>query len=124
MNQHVPGAIVTDFEQLIEAIVLPDKDDRHVVAAAIKTRAEAIITFNLKDFPATALSPLGLEALHPDDFICNLIDINVGAVIEAARNHRAGLKNPPFSADDYLDLLLKQKLPKTVSKLRLMSVMI
>lgn len=124
MNRHVPGAVVTGFEPLIEAIQLPDEDDRHVVAAAIKTRAEAIITFNLKDFPASAVSQYGIEAIHPDEFICNLLDLNVGAVIEAARRHRADLKNPPFTPGEYLDKLLKQKLPKSVSRLRDFEIMI
>ena len=74
MNSHVPGSVVTGFETLIESITLPDRDDRHVVAAAVKTRAEAIVTFNLKDFPISVLDPLGIVAIHPDDFIGNLLD--------------------------------------------------
>lgn len=124
MDEHVPGAVVTGFEGLIDGIDLPDENDRHVVAAAIQTRAEAIITFNLKDFPEQELSRFGITALHPDDFIADLIDLNVGAVIEAARQQRQSLKNPPFTAEEYLDILLKQKLPKTVSRLKPFEVMI
>jgi predicted nucleic acid-binding protein len=124
MNEHVPGSVVTGFEPLIESIELPDADDRHVVAAAIQTRAEAIITFNLKDFPEHSLAQYGLTALHPDEFINSLMDINTGAVIEAAGRHRKSLKNPPFSANEYLDLLQKQKLPSSVSRLRAFEVMI
>ncbi|WP_349618572.1 PIN domain-containing protein, partial [Azotobacter salinestris] len=51
MDRHVPGALVTGFESLIPGITLPDPEDRHVVAAAVQTRAEAIVTFNLKGFP-------------------------------------------------------------------------
>ena len=97
MDEHVPGAVVTGFEGLIEGIVLPDKNDRHVVAAAIQTRAEAIITFNLKDFPDEALSNFGITALHPDDFIADLFELNVGAVIEAARQHRRNLTARPLT---------------------------
>ncbi|MDE1466004.1 hypothetical protein [Spartinivicinus poritis] len=110
MNQHVPGSLVSGFEPLIEGIALPDPNDRHVVATAIQTRAEAIITFNLKDFP--------------DEFVSNLMDLNIGAVIEAARCQRASLKNPPFTASDFLDLLQKQKLPSSVSRLRPFEMMI
>lgn len=124
MNKHAPGSVVTGFENLIDSIELPDLNDRHVVAAAIQTRAEAIITFNLKDFPRSALAQYGITALHPDEFISNLIDLNVGAVIEAARRQRLSLKNPPFTAAEYLDLLQKQKLPRSVSKLRQFEVMI
>lgn len=118
MDRHVPGALVTGFESLIPGIRLPDPDDRHVVAAAVKTRAEAIVTFNLKDFPEQALAPFGVRAIHPDDFITDLMELNVSSVLEAVRRHRASLKKPPFSALDYLDCLLKQRLPETVSRLR------
>ena len=46
MDEHVPGSVVEGFERLIDSIDLPDKNDRHVVAAALQTHAEAIITFN------------------------------------------------------------------------------
>lgn len=124
MNEHVPGSIVTGFEELIESITLPDADDRHVVAAAIQTRAEAIITFNLKDFPESTLSKYGIVALHPDEFISNLIDLNAGVVIEAARRQRSSLKNPPLTTAEFFDLLQKQQLPKTVSQLRKFEFMI
>ena len=87
------------------------------------TNAEVIITFNLKDFPDDALARYNLKAIHPDDFISDLIELNIAVVIDAVRKHRGGMKNPPFTADEYLDLLLKQRLPETVSKLRPLSVM-
>ena len=51
MTQAVPDCMVTNFEGLIDALVLPDVDDRHVLAAAIRAGAQAIVTFNLADFP-------------------------------------------------------------------------
>jgi len=95
-----------------------------VVAAAVKTRAESIITFNLKDFPKSALDPLDIVAIHPDEFICDLLDLNTSAVIEAAGRQRASLKNPPFTALEFLDLLQRQKLPKSVSRLRQFELLI
>ncbi len=124
MDSHVPGALVTGYESLIPSIRLPDPDDRHVVAAGIQTRAEAIITFNLKDFPEEALKSYNLRAIHPDDFITDLMGLNISAVLEAARRHRASLKNPPFSASEYLDCLLKQRLPEAVSRLRSFELLI
>ena len=48
---------------------LPDANDRHVLAAAIKCNARIIVTINLKDFPTESLNPYGIEAMHPDEFI-------------------------------------------------------
>jgi hypothetical protein len=67
MNLHVRDSLVEEYENLIEAIDLPDKDDRHVLAAAIKGRADLIVTRDLKDFPADKLARWGLEAQHPDE---------------------------------------------------------
>ena len=52
------------------------EDDRHVVAAAVRGGAQGIITANAKDFPAAALEPLGLEAVHPDDFLLDQLDLS------------------------------------------------
>ncbi len=88
------------------------------MAAAIVAQAEAIVTFNLKNFPKIALKAYNLHAIHPDTFISELADLHISTVLDAARAHRASLKNPPFSTDDYLDCLLRQELPETVSRLR------
>lgn len=114
MDQAVPDALVTGYEPLIGGLHLPDIDDRHILAAAIRCSASAIVTFNRKDFPKTALAPFDIEALHPDDFIADIWDLDQSAVLQAARQHRGSLKNPPMSTSQYLDTLLRQKLPKTV----------
>ena len=97
---------------------VPDLDDRHVVAAAIHSGAETIVTFNLKDFPAKALSRYNLEAQHPDDFIVDLFDLHPASVLQALSEQRAALKKPPKTADEFLDILLKQGLTQTVSILK------
>ncbi len=118
MNLHVRDSLVTGFEHLISAVNLPDSNDRHVVAAAIHGGASLIVTFNLKDFPPDSLNCANLVAQHPDDFILDLLDLNPARVCEAAANHRRSLKNPPKTADEYLDTLLRQGLTQTVSLLR------
>ncbi len=75
MVQAVPDCLVTGFEPLVEGLSLPDEDDRHVLAAAIRSGAQAIVTFNLKDFPKDTLQPLGIEAIDPDDYVSDLIDL-------------------------------------------------
>ena len=117
MNDAVPGAAVTEYESLVEGLVLPDPDDRHVLAVAIRSNASVIVTFNQNDFPATALEPLGIEAQHPDEFAENLLDLDPAAVIAAAQRQRRQLKNPTIDVDRFLDNLLRQGLVQTVKLL-------
>jgi hypothetical protein len=111
-------ALVTGYENLIDGLDLPDPDDRHVLAAAIRGRADVIVTANLKDFPAESLAPFGIDAQHPDEFILHLLDLAPGKVSGAARDHRQSLKNPPKTIEEYLDTLEAQGLTQTVSVLR------
>src|SRR2546425_176822 len=55
MNNSVRDCIITDHQDLISSLNLPDPGDRHVLAAAIRCGADAIITFNLSDFPESEL---------------------------------------------------------------------
>lgn len=118
MNSNVRDCLVSGFEHLIPTIELPDKGDRHVVAAAIHSGAETIITFNLKHFPSTALNRYDLDAKHPDDFVVDLFDLYPASVLQAVAEQRASLKKSPKTADEFLDILLKQGLTQTVSILK------
>jgi len=115
MDKHVEDAIITHYESIEQSLNLPDKKDNHVLAAAIKCKADAIITFNLKDFPDSTLSQYEIEALHPDDFIAYQIDLSPPQVFLALKNMRASLKNPPFTAKEFLLSLEKKELPITAN---------
>ena len=117
MDDAVPDALVTGHEVLIEGLTLPDPNDRHVLAAAIRCNASVIVTFNERDFPADALAPFGIEVQHPDVFIDYLMDLDAAAVVGAARRQRAQLKSPPMPVERYLDVLLKQGLVQTTKAL-------
>lgn len=118
MNFHVPDCLITGYESLIETLTLPDPDDRHVLAAAIHGGAGLIVTFNLGDFPASVLESFGIEAIPPDAFVVRLWEKQPDAVLEAVRRQRAGLKNPPKSATEYLATLEQCRLPETVARLQ------
>ena len=107
-----------------ETFNLPDPGDRHVLAAAVAGRADVIVTFNLKHFPAVALLPYGIEAQHPDVFMRHVLDLDVEVALPAIRSHRAALASPPRRADEYLATLLRQRLPQTVAFLRPWAAMI
>ncbi len=113
MDSHVRDAKVTGYEYLIESMTLPDPNDRHVLAAAIHCHADAILTFNLKDFPTHILERYALEAIHPDDFLCYQMDLSLDRVCSALKKQRAALKNPPITAEELLSHLQKQQLPQT-----------
>ena len=118
MERALPDARVVGVETLIEGLTLPDENDRHVLAVALRAKAEVIVTLNQKDFPASALQKFNIEALHPDDFITDLLDLSPGIALEAVRRQRQSLRHPPLSTDDFLDMLLKQGLNGTVSVLK------
>jgi len=118
MNRAVMGCLVDGYQSLIDAVTLPDADDRHVLAAAIHCSADAIITANLKHFPKTELAKYDIEAQHPDEFLHHQFGLDQASMIIAAQRVRKRLKNLPKTAEEYLETLEAQHLPQTVSKLR------
>ena len=118
MDKHAIDALVIGYEDLIPGLQLPDPNDRHVLAAAIRGQANVIVTMNLRDFPSDVLAPFGIEAQHPDEFILHLLDLAPEAVVAAAENHRMSLKYPPKTVSEYLETLERQGLTQTVSVLR------
>ena len=123
MNEALEDPIVTGFEPLISALTLPDPDDRHVLAAAIKAGAQVIVTFNLKDFPAEVLGPFGIEAKGPDDFLIDQFHIDDGVLrsivrdIAATWNAHRGSKQVT-TADDVLRQLETAGLVQLAAVLR------
>ena len=65
MNTAVPDSLVTGYEDLIDSLQLPDPDDRHVLAVAIRPDADAIITFNQRDFDESELAKYDVYTEHP-----------------------------------------------------------
>jgi hypothetical protein len=118
MNEAVRDCLVTGYEDLIETLSLPDPDDRHVLAAAIRADAEAIVTFNLRDFPAAVLASYDIEAMHPDDFVASLFDAAPGPVCATVKRQREGLRNPSKTAEELLATFESGGLVQTTVKLR------
>jgi len=118
MDSAFPDANVEQYEELISVIKLPDEDDRHVAAAAIRGKADVIVTFNLKDFPENALSTYGIEFQNPDEFISNLINLDKKKCLKALENQVKSLKNPPRSREEVLETLTNCGLEKSVDLLK------
>lgn len=118
MNEHVRDCLVTNYEDLIPALTLPDPNDRHVLAAAIRSGADVIVTYNLADFPLAALAKYGIETQHPDEFVMHLLDLAPNVVCGAVMRQRENLKNPRKTVDELLEAFERQSLPQTVGVLR------
>lgn len=117
MDAALPDCLIENHRYLIPALTLPDPDDRHVLAAAIAGHASVIVTYNLKDFPASALDAYGIEAQHPDTFLTHQRGLDEQAFLECARRCRRRLKNPPVSVGDYLATLRKVELVLVAAEL-------
>ena len=120
MNRAVPDCLVTEYQPFIEQLKLPDPDDRHVLAAAIRCQAGVIVTLNVRDFPDEVVARYGISVQHPDEFLAHLFDLKPAVVCSAVREMRASLANPPKTVRELLDDLLKAGLPETVSLLETM----
>ena len=122
MREAFDDALVTGWEELEPGIRLPDLDDRHVVAAAVRGGAQGVITANAKDFPATALEPFGLEAVHPDDFLLDQLDLSPPTILQVIRDQAARTRRPPLTPRDLPTLLGRAGVPGFADEiLRLMA---
>jgi predicted nucleic acid-binding protein len=118
MCESVPDCLVTHYEKLADSIELPDPDDRHVVSAAIVGHADAIVTFNIKDFPQAVLQPYGIEVQHPDEFVVNQLQLQKIPALSAIKKMRARWTNPARSAQDLVTAFELRGLPLTADLLR------
>lgn len=118
MNEAIRDSLVTGYQHLIEGLALPDANDRHVLAAAVRAGAQVIVTSNLKDFPDEALKEFGIEAQSPDEFVLNQIDLASGTVSEIVSKQASALKNPSHTRDELLEKLIDNGLVRSVAKLR------
>jgi predicted nucleic acid-binding protein len=118
MNASILDCLVENYESVAVTLKLPDPDDHHVLAAAIAGHADAIVTFNLKDFPVKTLSVYNIEAQHPDDFIANQLDLRQLEALAAIKAMRTRLRNPPKTAGELIATFERNQLPITASILR------
>lgn len=117
MNLAFPDANVENFEELIPSLRLPDENDRHVLACAIKCKADVITTLNLKDFPSKTIGKYDIQIQHPDELMCNLIDINEKLVCKAFEAMVNRLKSPPRTKSEVAFTLDKCGLTKSTKRI-------
>jgi predicted nucleic acid-binding protein len=119
MERAFAEATVTGYEELLSSFgALPDPNDAHVIAAALKTRASVIVTENLRHFPAPILKPLDLETKRADEFIADTIDLDIGRAVPVIRKMRERFKRPEKNAQALLLDMEASGLTHTVDSLR------
>jgi hypothetical protein len=118
MIDAVADCLVTGYEDLIDGLKLPDPDDRHVLAAAIRASAQVIVTRNLSDFPAADLGRWNIEAKSPDDFVLDQISIDDRIVFSCVQEIANSRRRLPQTAEDILAELENAGLVRSVAALR------
>jgi predicted nucleic acid-binding protein len=121
MNRAFPEATVEGFEHLEKAIIegdLRDRNDAHVLAAAIRSGASVIVTDNLQDFPDRLLKPYGLDAKSADDFIANCIDLDKTQAMASLNKMRLRFQRPEYTWDALCQKIEAQGLSQSASMMQ------
>lgn len=119
MQRAFPEACVSDSARYINAFdPLPDPDDAHVLAAAIKCDAPLIVTDNIKDFPSEILLPLGIECMTADEFIADLIDLDQETAVTSIESMRVAFKRPEIDQAELVQRLWDRGLPQSATILK------
>jgi predicted nucleic acid-binding protein len=119
MNAAVRDCLVLGYEPLIEVLDLPDRDDRHVLAAAIKVNAQLIVTWNRKHFPQDKMVPWGVRAKSPDDFVRDTMGIDSQAVWACVQQIVDSRTRRPVTIEDVLGELERDGLVASVAAMRM-----
>ncbi|MFW6075480.1 MAG: PIN domain-containing protein, partial [Chloroflexota bacterium] len=104
MNRAFPFAIVDDYEHLIPHLT-NDPKDRHVLAAAIQSGADLIVTQNLRHFRDVHLTSYGVRAISADEFLHSYLDRVPEIMLDIVARQAADLRNPPMTATNVLKSL-------------------
>ena len=92
MKQAFPEAMVTVPSALLKAVeCIPDKDDRHVLAAAIIAQANAIVTQNTRHFPKDCCQKYGVLCQTPEDFLIDQYRLHPQQVLDKLDDQAAGI---------------------------------
>ena len=119
MERMFSDAMVTDFERLRCVVLdLPDPKDIHVVAAALQTRADVIVTDNVRHFPESILAPLGMEVRTTDDFLANTIELAPVKAASAIDAMRRLYKRPELDQSAFLVTLEARELIEVANALK------
>ena len=117
MRNAFDDAMVSGYADLVPAMTC-DPKDAHVLAAAVVSECQLIVTFNLRDFPPESVTPHDLEVVTPDDFLLDQFDLYPSRVLEALRAQSRESARPTLSLSKLIDSLERCGLPKFAAELR------
>jgi predicted nucleic acid-binding protein len=106
------------YKHLLAELDGPDPDDLHHLAAAAAGGANTLISWNLSDFPAETLAPLGITATDPDTYLCALLEREPTEVTETLHRMAAEKRRPPMTTLDLTDALARAGVPVFASRAR------
>jgi predicted nucleic acid-binding protein len=114
MENAFPVANVAATPALISSVqafckTAAQRKDAHIVATAIRAKADVIVTHNIKDFASSALVEFNLSKVRPDNFCVQLLAAQTEKVLKGVSGHRASLKKAVFSSAGYLEYLADEK---------------
>src|SRR5581483_560818 len=118
MGPAIRDGLVTGYQPLIASLHMLDRDDRHVLAAAINCVAPVVVTWNSKDFPRQVLAEWNIEAKTPDDFMVDQLHLDSGAVHAALQQMADIRRMPRMTVADVIDDLEHSGLAETAIMLR------
>jgi len=117
MGKAFPEAAVTGHESLIDAMAC-DPKDRHVLAAAVLSRCEVLVTFNVKDFPPVSTAPFHVEAMTPDAFLLDQLGLYPRMVFRALAGQVTAARRPPTTMGQLLGRLTSANVPAFAEEVR------
>src|SRR5271156_5436462 len=92
MKEAFPEAMVAVPSALLKAVeCIPDKNDRHILAAAIVAHANAIVTQNIRDFPKDCCEKYGVFCQTPDDFLIDQYHLHPQLVLDKLDDQAVGI---------------------------------
>ncbi|MFE6666868.1 putative toxin-antitoxin system toxin component, PIN family [Streptomyces sp. NPDC057697] len=117
MADTFPDSLVSGYESLVPAMA-NDAKDRHVLAAAVRGQAHALVTLNVRDFPSQASDPYEIEVLRPDDFLLDVLDLVPVEMNSVLRAQAGSYRQEPRDLHGLLDRLDAGGAPQFAAEFR------
>jgi predicted nucleic acid-binding protein len=106
------ASVPTQSIAAIEQSMTNDEQDRHVLAAAVTSEAEVVVTANLKHFPRQSAEPHDVEIQHPDEFLVHLFDLDKELAVALIEEQASDQRKPPITVLELLGMLQRAGVPR------------